>query len=303
MTMKKIQLGKTNQMISQLGLGCINFGTSTSESIAHQLIDTYFQLGGNLLDTANNYAFWNGGDGRSSERTIGSWLAKNSSIRNDIVLSTKLGALPVDLQAGFNNMQGASRQTIFNEVERSLDTLHTNYIDLLYLHVDDFHTSQTETLGALAEVITKGYVKHIGCSNFRTWRIERARQICTEYNFPFFSAVQQRYSYLQPVMDANFGVQVHADQELRTYLDYYKDLTFVSHTSLLYGAYTKDKIDDINYNTKHNQERLEEIKQLDNKIPWILHTITKEFGGSVALFTSGNVNHLKTNMNYFNQMQ
>lgn len=48
---------------------------------------------------------------------------------------------------------------------------------MLYLHVDDWKTPQEETMEALAEVIKKGYVKTIGCSNFRTWRIEKAREI------------------------------------------------------------------------------------------------------------------------------
>lgn len=71
--LKQIPLGKTDTMVTRLGLGCINFGTTTDETTAHNLIDTYLELGGNYLDTSNNYAFWNGGDGRSSERVIGSW--------------------------------------------------------------------------------------------------------------------------------------------------------------------------------------------------------------------------------------
>lgn len=149
---------------------------------------------------------------------------------------------------------------------------------------------------ALSTVIKKGYVKHIGCSNFRTWRIERARQICAEHDYPFFSAVQQRNSYLKPVSDADFGVQVSADKELESYLSYYKDLTFFSHTSLLYGAYFKDRIEDINYDTRENYDKLYEVRQQKNIIPYVLHKITEEFGGSVSLFTSGSADHLKENM-------
>ena len=111
-------------------------------------------------------------------------------------------------------MQGNSRRVIEKEVERSLAALQTDYIDLLYLHVDDFNTPLEETMEALATAIKKGYVKHIGCSNFRTWRIEQARQICKQYHLPFFSAVQQRNSYFKPVSDADFGVQIAADKNL-----------------------------------------------------------------------------------------
>lgn len=135
----------------------------------------------------------------------------NKGIREKIVLCTKLGVLSTNTSTDFSSMQGNSAKVIFEEVEKSLYALQTSYIDLLYLHIDDRHPPLEETLCSLNEVIKKGYVKYIGCSNFRTWRIEEARHICEKYHYPFFSAVQQRYSYLQPVMDADFGVQVAAD--------------------------------------------------------------------------------------------
>ena len=300
--MKRVQLGISDTYVTILGLGCINFGTTTNETRAFKLLDTYIEQGGNFLDTSNSYAFWNGGDGRSSERVIGNWLKQNQSIRREIVLATKLGALPVDLDKGFDAMQGTSRSVILEEVEKSMEALHTDYIDLLYLHIDDWNTPLEETLGALNEVIKKGYVRQIGCSNFRTWRIEKARQICKENHYPFFSAIQQRASYLQPVADANFGIQVAADGELKSYLQYYKDLTFVSHTSLLNGVYYKYYIEDVNYDTRKNRERLAEVRaQGEGRIPYVLKKITEQYEKGVALFTSSNVEHLKENMKYFEE--
>lgn len=300
--MKKLELGKSGCTVAELGLGCINFGTTTDEDTAFRLIETFLDKGGNLLDTSNNYAFWNGGDGRDSERTIGKWLKGNDERRKDIVLTTKLGALPIDLKKGFDQIQGTGRKVIFNEVEKSLNTLQTDYIDLLYLHIDDYKTPQEETMEALSEIVRKGYVKNIGCSNFRTWRIEKARQICEKGGYPFFSAVQQRYSYFQPVMDADFDLQIAADKELDSYIHSYKDITMVSHTSLLHGAYFKDSINDPLYNTEENRKRLKKVKTLgENAAPWVLKYITKQFGGSVALFTSANITHLIQNINFFNR--
>ena len=298
--MKKINLGTTEYKISQLGLGCINFGTTTEEKQAFLLMDKYMELGGNLFDTANNYAVWNGGDGRESERTIGKWITANPMSRKNMFLCTKLGALNDASGSGFDSMQGTSKKVIITEVEKSLEALKTDYIDLLYLHVDDFTTPLEETMGALSEMISKGYVKTIGCSNFRTWRMERARQICSENHYPFFSAVQQRYTYFQPVMDADFGVQICADKELESYLSYYKDLTMISHTSLLYGAYFKEGIEDEQYDTAMNRRRLQELKQSGrNPVDFVLEHITAQFGGSVALVTSNDVGHLESNIKRF----
>lgn len=298
--MEKIRLGLTDYMISKLGLGCINFGTTTDQKKAFELIDTYLQLGGNLLDTSNNYAIWNGGDGRSSERTIGKWLKGNPDTRKQMVLATKLGALPTNIDLGFDSMQGTSRNVIFEEVEKSLYALQTDYIDLLYLHVDDYNTSQEETMCALAEMVSKGYVKTIGCSNFRSWRVESARKICQEKRYPFFSAIQQRFSYFQPVMDADFGVQVAADKELESYMNYYKDLTMVAHTSLLYGAYFKDEIEDEQYDTAQNRAKLTQLRNCgEDRVGFVLKYISEQYGGSVALCTSNNIEHLISNMKLF----
>lgn len=295
--MQYIRLGKSDLCVSKLGLGCIDFGTVTDKKKAFQLIEAYLEEGGNLLDTANNYAVWHGGEERASEKVIGAYLRQHESKRNEIVLCTKLGALPSDKHKGFDAMQGNSRKVILEEVNKSLEALQISYIDLLYLHVDDYQTELEETLEALNEVIGKGYVRHIGCSNFRTWRIEKARTICERKKYPFFSAVQQRYSYLQPVSDADFGVQVAADNELKDYLQYYQDLTMVAHTSLLYGTYVKKQIQDIQYQTKANEERLRQLKKMgENAAPWVLKYITEQFGGSVALFTTNNVMHLRENM-------
>ncbi|MGL4773828.1 MAG: aldo/keto reductase, partial [Clostridium sp.] len=57
--MKKIFLGNSTLSVSNIGLGGINFGTKTSENQSFKLMDSYFKVGGNFIDTANNYAVWN----------------------------------------------------------------------------------------------------------------------------------------------------------------------------------------------------------------------------------------------------
>ena len=302
--MRKIKLGNSDLEVSELGLGCINFGSTTKEMTAFELMDTYVENGGNFFDTANNYAFWEEGFvGGESENTIGNWLSYSGK-RKDIVLATKLGALPKSLeQKDFSSMQGLGRKTIYEEVEKSLYKLQTDYIDLLYLHVDDYKTPQEETLGALDELVAKGWIREIGCSNFRTFRIESARNICSRYHYKFFCAVQQRYSYLEPVIDADFGTQMVVDGDLKAYLNYYKDLTLVAHTPLLYGLYNKGgSIDMPEYDTYYNREKLKHLLASEkNPVPFVLKYITQQFKGSVVLSTTSKKEHLIQNMQYFEQ--
>lgn len=291
--MKKILLGNSSLNVSTLGLGAINFGTTTSEKASFNIMEEYISYGGNFIDTANNYAVWNGGDGSESEKTIGNWLQKRGNRRN-LVIATKLGALPKDMsKSDFSNMQGLSRDVIIHSVKRSLNNLKTDYIDLLYLHVDDYNTPQEETLGTLNELIKEGLIKEIGCSNFRTWRIESARNICMKNNYKFFCAVQQRYSYLNPTIDANLFPQVAADQGLEDYIKYYEDLTLVAYSPLLKGQYNQREIKKDEYKTLFNQVKLNKLlDEQSDPNSWVLKYITNQFGGSVALITTSQTNHL-----------
>ena len=126
----RIPLGTTDSSVSQLGLGCINFGTTTDEATAHKLIDTYLELGGNYLDTANNYAFWNGGDGRSSERVIGTWNHKHPELRKNYLLATKLGALPCDVKKALSPCRESA--DVFLKMRWNVLLPHFRQIILIY---------------------------------------------------------------------------------------------------------------------------------------------------------------------------
>jgi Predicted oxidoreductases (related to aryl-alcohol dehydrogenases) len=295
--MKKILLGKSDLEVSVLGLGAINFGTTTSEELSFQLMKEYLANGGNFIDTANNYAVWNGGDGNESERILGKWLQKNGH-RSDLVIATKAGALTKNAGTGdFSGMEGLSRSVIIHSVKNSLHNLQTDYIDLFYLHVDDFLTPQEETLEALNDLIKEGLIKEIGCSNFTAWRIEHARSICQKNDYKFFCAVQQRYSYLCPTVDADFYPQLATNRDLENYLEFYKDLTMVAYSPLLNGQYNQKEIIDYRYDTYSNKAKLEKLL-LEQSDPntWVLNYIMEQFGGSVSLLTTSSIEHLSCTM-------
>ena len=291
--MEKIMLGNTLS-VSKIGLGAINFGTKTAEEQAFTLLDEYVNLGGNFIDTANNYAVWNGGDGGESERTIGKWL-NQSKQREHVVLATKLGALTTgsDTQ-GLSQMEGLGRETMRRSVERSLNHLQVSSIDLLYLHVDDFSTPQEEVMGTLAGFVEEGIVKEIGCSNFYSWRLESARQICEQHGWPFFCALQQRHSYLAPVSDAELYPQVALNEDMKSYLNHHKALKLVAYSPMLRGQYSTSDIKIPAYDTAGNREKLARLLA-EEKQPnrWVLDYLTQEFGGSIALVTTSSTAHLR----------
>jgi aryl-alcohol dehydrogenase-like predicted oxidoreductase len=240
--MKQIPLGKTGRDVSALCLGCMFFGTLTTEETAYQLADRYFEAGGRFFDTANNYAFWiDGATGDEGETVLGRWI-KSRKNRDQIILATKVGARPTSLGGGLESREGLSAHAIEKAVEGSLTRLGTDYLDLYYAHIDDRRTPLEETLAAFDRLVTAGKVRAIGCSNLMTWRIEQARSISQQHGWATYCCVQQRYSYLQPRSGATFGIQVAASQELLDYCQAHEDFSLLAYSPLLSGAYTRQDV-------------------------------------------------------------
>lgn len=98
--MKAVELGQTGAQVSQLSLGCMHMGTATDETTSFEMLDRYVDAGGNFLDTANCYAWWNdrGSLGGHSESVLGRWFARTGK-RDHVFLATKGSALQRDLDA------------------------------------------------------------------------------------------------------------------------------------------------------------------------------------------------------------
>lgn len=230
--MEKINLGNTELKVSQMGLGCLYFGARDSIEKSFRRMDQYTSAGGNFLDTANMYSHWinDQTSGGESEKTIGKWLKKKKN-REEMIIATKVG-FPYD-----GVEYGTSKEQIKEECHKSLKRLNTDYIDLYYAHTDDRNTPLEETLQAFNELIQEGKVRYIGASNFRAWRLERARQISKINDWQQYCCIQQRYSYLRPRPGADFGEQVAVNKDL---LDFVDDtgISLIAYSPLLQGAYT-----------------------------------------------------------------
>jgi aryl-alcohol dehydrogenase-like predicted oxidoreductase len=184
--MEQRYLGKSGLKVSEVGLGCNNFGAldvESSRKVVHRALD----LGVTLFDTADVY-----GNRGGSETQLGEILGPR---RKDIVLATKFGA-PMDEWGG-----GASRRTIFAACEASLDRLQTDWIDLYQVHRPDPHTPIEETLRALDDLIHQGKVRYVGCSNFASWQVVDALWTAHDRRLTGFVSAQDELSLL--VRDAD----------------------------------------------------------------------------------------------------
>lgn len=173
-------------MVSELCLGCMNFGWVTSDADGMDIIDRAIDEGINLLDTANVYA--RGG----SEIAVGKALKRNGK-RESVVLATKVhGRMDEDdiLAAGNN------RRHIIQQCEASLKRLQTDYIDLYQIHRPNSSIPIDETLRALDDLIRAGKVRYIGASTFPAWRILESFWAAKELGLNRFVSEQPPYHLL-----------------------------------------------------------------------------------------------------------
>ena len=165
--MKYRKLGQTGLQVSELCLGTMQFGWTTNEASAFEVMDAFIEAGGNFIDTADIYSSWaENNPGGVSEEIIGRWMKARGN-RGEIVLATKVRGKKWEGPDG----EGLSRAHIMRAVEDSLRRLDTDYIDLYQTHWYDADTAIDETLRALDDLVKQGKVRYIGASNYPAWRL------------------------------------------------------------------------------------------------------------------------------------
>lgn len=273
---KKVKLGKTSLEVSEISLGCMYFSARDSREQSLRRLDQYAEAGGNFVDTANMYAHWinESTKGGESELLLGEWLRTRNN-RSRIVVATKVG-FPYP-----GVVYGTSAKQIKEECDKSLRRLGVDYIDLYYAHTDDLHTPMEETLEAFNDLVKGGKVRHIGASNFKAWRLERARQISMQNNWAEYCCVQQRFTYVRPKNGWDFGGQISVNDDL---LEYVKDtgMSLLAYSPLLGGAYTDSSKpfmkQYIGPDTEARLQALKEIADETGATPnqlvyyWLLHS-------------------------------
>lgn len=181
-------LGTSSLEVSPLCLGGNVFGWTIDEKTSFTILDALVAAGFNFIDTADVYARWvPGNKGGESESIIGNWM-KRAGNRSKVIIATKVG-----MEMGPND-KGLSKAYIFRAVERSLERLQTDYIDLYQSHQDDSATPIEETLEGYAELIKQGKVRVIGASNFTAERLAAALEASERHGLPRYESLQPHYN-------------------------------------------------------------------------------------------------------------
>ncbi len=186
-------LGRTGQFVSEICLGAMTFHGgagfwraigSVDQAGSTALVGRAIEAGVNFIDTANVYS-----EGES-EGQLGQALRDLGVKREDVIIATKvrgrMGPGP--------NAVGLSRGHIMDQVAASLKRLGLDHIDLYQVHSFDPVTPLEETLRALDDCVSRGFVRTIGCSNFAAWQIMKALGISDKRGYARFETVQAYYS-------------------------------------------------------------------------------------------------------------
>lgn len=201
-TLDTVSMGRTGLQVSEIAFGTWRFGRETAagnveteRETAHELLDAYEAAGGRFIDTADVYG---SGD---SERWIGEWLEGRD--REEFVIASKI-YWPT--REDDPNGQGLNRKHLRRQLDRILDRLGTDYLDILYTHRWDDETPAREFMRTLDEFVTDGRVNYLGASTFRPngWKLVKANELARQYGWEPFTVTQPRYNLVDREIEAEY---------------------------------------------------------------------------------------------------
>ncbi|HEX8429051.1 aldo/keto reductase [Hymenobacter sp.] len=206
-TIKKVALGSQGLEVPVEGLGCMGMTTLAGmnvygvadevESIA--TIHRARELGVNLLDTADLYG------PMLNERLVAKAIAGQ---RAQYLIATKFGYEVDDQEALTWNINGQPNY-VHKAIDRSLENLGTDYIDLYYLHRLDPNTPIEDTVGAMSELVQAGKVRYIGLSEVSADILRRAHQVhpitALQTEYSLFDRRVEEEAILQTTRELGIG--------------------------------------------------------------------------------------------------
>ncbi len=191
--MKYTKLGNSDLNVSRICMGCMGFGDAQNgqhswtldEMHSREIIKHGLELGVNFFDTAIGY------QSGTSEQYLGRAI-KDLAKRDEVVIATKfLPRTPEEIEAGISGQQHIERM-----INKSLDNLGMDYVDLYIYHMWDWNTPIFDILEGLNNVVEAGKTRYIGISNCYAWQLAKANALAEREGFAKFISVQGHYNLI-----------------------------------------------------------------------------------------------------------
>lgn len=191
--MQYTKLGNSDLYVSRICMGCMGFGEAgngqhtwtVDEAQSHGIIKRGLELGINFFDTAIAY------QSGTSEQYLGRAI-KNFANREDVVIATKfLPRTRDEMDAGITGQRHIEKM-----LDKSLENLGTDYVDLYIYHMWDYATPLYEIMEGLNNAVKAGKVRYIGISNCFAYQLAKANALAGREGFAKFISVQGHYNLI-----------------------------------------------------------------------------------------------------------
>ena len=191
--MNYITLGNSDLQVSRICMGCMGFGDAGSgqhswtinEEASKEIIRRGLELGVNFFDTAIAY------QGGTSEQYLGRAL-RELARREEVVVATKfLPRTAEEREAGISGQRHIEQM-----LNKSLENLGLDYVDLYIYHMWDYQTPLYEIMEGLNRMVQAGKVRYIGISNCYAYQLAKANALAEREGFAKFISVQGHYNLI-----------------------------------------------------------------------------------------------------------
>ena len=191
--MQDTQLGNSDLTVSRICMGCMGFGDAArgqhswtvDETQTREIVKRGLDLGINFFDTAIAY------QSGTSEQYLGRAL-RDFAERDNVVVATKfLPRTPQEIAEGISGQQHIQRM-----IDKSLQNLGMDYVDLYIYHMWDYETPLYDIMDGLNRVVKEGKARYIGISNCFAWQLAKANALAAAEGFAPFVSVQGHYNLI-----------------------------------------------------------------------------------------------------------
>ncbi len=190
--MDYVSLGSTGTKVSRICLGTMTYGAKKwrewvlEEDEARPLFKRALDAGINFFDTADMYSLG------VSEEITGRALKDFGPGRDKLVIATKV----FNAMSDDPNDRGLSRKHIMRSIDRSLQRLGVDYVDLYQIHRFDYETPIEETLDALNDVVRAGKALYLGASSMFAWQFMKMLDFQRNNGLAQFISMQNHYNLI-----------------------------------------------------------------------------------------------------------
>ncbi len=302
--MEKRRLGRTDIHVSKICLGTMTWGEQNTEAEAHAQLDLAIDRGVNFIDMAELYPIPPKAETQGrTERYVGSWL-KARGTRDRVVLASKVVGRTANEWFRGGRPSRLVRADIFDAIEKSLDKLQTDYLDLYQIHWpdrqtpwganpsrvgdwppprDDDETPIAETLAVFDELVKAGKIRHLGLSNESTWGLMRYLAESENGGGPRVASIQNAYNLVNRTFEVNLAEACHRE-----------DVSLLAYSPLAQG-YLTGKYDNGALPQGSRKQLFDRLQRYETPGAAAAHLayndLAREFGMEPALFANAFVSN------------